>query len=117
MWMASLSPGYVPKRLAHLPANEQRGMKIDLKPVRQTNKCIELLERLRVVQARAWFEPCPEQVETNRVETQLLHLGEVCGDIGLVPAERPLQTSACGNPMRTDRHKTAACMGKIISSD
>jgi hypothetical protein len=61
-------PGHVPVGFAHLAADEQGGVQVDLVTVGQLDEEVQLPEGFGVIAARARLEPGPEQVEAHRVE-------------------------------------------------
>ena len=111
----AVPPAHVPERLAHLAADEQGGVEIDLVPVCQADEKVKLPEGLGVIVAGARFEPRPEQVEADGVKAEVLHLGKVGLDARLVPLVRPLERCLRGDPVRADRHEAVAARREIVA--
>ena len=67
MRMAALPVRYIPICLAHLPANQQTWVQINLIAVSESDQEVERAKRLGIVVAGAGLDPGPDKIETNRI--------------------------------------------------
>jgi hypothetical protein len=107
-----MPPGNIPEGLADFASDEESGMQIDSVTVSKGDKVVKLLERLRVVIAGTRLKPGPEEIQSDGVNTKLLHFCEVGFNFPRIPRQRPLESGLGRNPMGPDWNEPFASMRK-----
>jgi hypothetical protein len=112
--MATLAIRDIPIGFAYLSSNQKAGVKVYVIAVGQRNERVELVKCFRIVIVWPGLKPCPDEIESDSIETELVHMREVRFYRLRVPLKRPLHGGSSGNPISAYGNEAMSITREVV---